>query len=146
MPPMNPPTEPKSEPCPTCGGPAVVFSDDDGTSHYVPANYVEAWQHPEMQEWAKHFNEDVLPMIEGSVLSASLVPEKGGGDVKFWVELGASIMMDKPIVAIACSEDDVPAKLRELADKVIIVADLDSQENIDMIAREMVDIVKGLTR
>jgi|SRR5215831_1957541 len=75
---------------------------------------------PEWKEWKEHVKNELIPMIDGSAFTMTLVPGKDGADVKFAVELGLSIMLNKPIV-LACrrgmtSPEDIPAKLRQVAD------------------------------
>jgi nucleoside 2-deoxyribosyltransferase len=66
-------------------------------------------------------------MMDQSAMVMTLVPS-GEPDVKFCVELGMAIMLGKPIVAVAASLADVPARLRRAADEVIICDDPDTPE------------------
>lgn len=77
-------------------------------------------------EFVKHFRRDALEKIAGSAAFVSLLPS-GEVDVKFAVELGTAIMLDKPILAVAQPGAHVPAKLRAIADRVL-VADLDTED------------------
>ncbi|GAA1742876.1 hypothetical protein GCM10009809_42090 [Isoptericola hypogeus] len=77
---------------------------------------------PALQEWAHHVREELVPKLAGSALTVSLVPE-GDPDVKFAVELGLSILMDKPIIAIVQPGTHVPERLVRVAD-VILEGDL----------------------
>ena len=86
-------------------------------------------------EWYKsyrsHFLKDVLPMLDDAAFSISIVPssrnENHRGDVKYWTELGASIMYDKPILAVVEPGAYVPERLRRVAD-VLIEADITTDE------------------
>jgi hypothetical protein len=82
-------------------------------------------------KYAAHFLKDVLPMLDSSDFSISIAPTKASkaskGDVKYWTELGASIMYDKPIIAIVEIDADIPERLRRVAD-VIVEADLTTDE------------------
>ena len=49
----------------------------------------------------------------------SMLPTSGQADAKFAVELGLSIMLDKPIVVVAREGQHVPAKLERVANAVI---------------------------
>ena len=69
---------------------------------------------------------DALAKIESSAFVMSLVPS-GEVDIKFAVELGISIMLDKPIVAVVMPGAEVPEKLRAVADEVV-EADVDLEE------------------
>lgn len=84
------------------------------------------WDNIEAQRWVRHIRSDLVPKLEGSGAVVSIVPSDGGeGDVKFWVELGASIMLDKPIVVVVAKGQPVPAKLRLVADEVVEIQSWD---------------------
>jgi len=75
------------------------------------------WDDPEMQQWARRVSDEVVPMIRGSAATISIVPS-GESDMKFAVELGLSIMMDKPIIIAVPAGVQVPSKLVLLADEI----------------------------
>lgn len=83
----------------------------------------DPWDDPEAKAWMARAHETLVPMIDSSALSVSIAPQ-GRTDIKFAVELGLTIMFDKPIIVIAHHEQDVPPKLRQVADEVV-VGDLD---------------------
>lgn len=77
-------------------------------------------------EFVDHFRKDALAKMTDSAFIASLVP-RGDFDVKFATELGAAIMLDKPILAIVAPGARVSESLRRVA-KEIVEADLDLEE------------------
>lgn len=79
----------------------------------------ELWDEPDVIEWAKQVLDDMVPKLSSSECSISIMPKDGIGDVKFWVELGASIMMDKPIIAVAFEDAPVPPKLALVANEIV---------------------------
>jgi len=82
---------------------------------------------PLFQEWAGRVRRDLVPKLEDSSAVVSLVPRKGH-DVKFAVELGLSIMMEKPIVAVVTPGMHIPRGLAKVADEIVEVdwdADMD---------------------
>jgi hypothetical protein len=79
----------------------------------------DPWADPAAKVWVEHVLAEMAPKLENSAVSVSLVPTDRHGDVKFWVELGASIMMDKPIIAVVFDNAPVPAKLRLVADEIV---------------------------
>lgn len=84
-------------------------------------SYEDAWRNdPTFGRWVKSVLTDMKPKLEESALVCQLVPDDVG-EVKFWVELGASIMMDKPIVAVAFEGRQIPKKLRMIADEIVIL-------------------------
>jgi hypothetical protein len=86
----------------------------------------DIYDDPHFIRYAEHFLKDVLPMLDDSAISLSIAPSYDGqthgrGDVKYWVELGASIMLDKPIIAMVEPGAKVPERLRRVADAIIEV-------------------------
>ena len=85
----------------------------------------------EMKQWeefAEHTRKKTLPNMENSKMVMSLVP-KGKTDVKFNVELGSAIMMDKPIVLLVMPNTTIPVRLARVADAIIeLHSDLDTEE------------------
>ena len=77
-------------------------------------------------EFVDHARREAFAKIDGSAFVMSLVP-KGDYDVKFAVELGAAIMLDKPIIAVLMPGARASAKLLEVADEVVY-ADVDLEE------------------
>jgi hypothetical protein len=81
-------------------------------------NY-DVWQDPTTKRWVQHVLNDMSPKLADSTFMISLVPDDREGDVKFWVELGASIMLDKPIIAVTFTDEPIPRKLAQVADEVV---------------------------
>ena len=73
---------------------------------------------PDFQEWAERTRTHVMPMIQESALVISLVP-KGDADVKFAVELGLAIMLDKPLLIVVQPGQIIAGKLRQVADEIV---------------------------
>ena len=73
---------------------------------------------PDFQEWAKRTRSKLMPMIQESALVISLVPTSDA-DMKFAVELGLSIMLDKPIIAVVSPGQIIAGKLRQVADAIV---------------------------
>jgi hypothetical protein len=80
---------------------------------------------PSSKAWINDVLEEMAPKMEQSAFVISLVPEDRTGDVKFWVELGASIMMNKPILIVAVGGQQLSDKLLAVADEVVYVPDGD---------------------
>jgi|1185.fasta_scaffold1101077_1 hypothetical protein len=74
----------------------------------------------ESRVWVRHVLDELVPMIADSAVTISLVPN-GPTDVKFAVELGLSIMLDKPIIAVVQPGTAVPAHLLRVADELVEV-------------------------
>lgn len=82
----------------------------------------------EEREFQRVVNEGLVPKMEASAMCISLLPPEGMRlDAKFCVELGAMIMLDKPIVTLVTPGETVPPKLALISDH-IIYADLRTDE------------------
>jgi hypothetical protein len=81
----------------------------------------DPWADPEAQEWLEHCNRTLVPMLDNSACSVSIAPPAGSSDIKYAVELGLSIMMEKPILVVAEYGQRIPDKLRMLADDIAYV-------------------------
>jgi len=80
---------------------------------------------PEWDEFVRNVREGTVKQIDSSAFVMSLVPSDEV-DIKFAVELGLSIMLDKPLLVVAHRGRDVPDRLRRVADEVVEV-DLDTE-------------------
>lgn len=78
-------------------------------------------------DFVEHVRRDTLQKMSDSAFVASFVPRGDEVDVKFAVELGLSIMLDKPVLAIVLPGAKVPERLRRAADE-IVEADVDLEE------------------
>lgn len=80
----------------------------------------QVWEDPEYQAWEKHVRDAVVPVLERAAVSVTLIP-RGQTDVKFAVELGLSIMMDKPIIALVQPGMSIPSGLAAVAAEIVEV-------------------------
>jgi nucleoside 2-deoxyribosyltransferase len=93
-------------------------------------------------QWVASVRAGTVKQMAGSAFVASLVPDDGEVDIKFAVELGLAIMLGKPIVAIAVAGRPVPGKLREVADEVIEVSDMDTDAGRDELQAKLVPLIE----
>jgi hypothetical protein len=98
-------------------------------------------------EYADRVQKEMVPRLADSSACISIAPFDGGeGDVKYWVELGASIMMDKPIMIVAAPGSELPAKLIRVADLVVyvdITTDVGQQELSERVALFIAQVVEN---
>jgi len=78
------------------------------------------WEHTGFEAWEEYVQLEIIPMLQASAASISLVP-RGSTDVKFAVELGLSIMLDKPIIVLVRPGSSIPAALARAADELVEV-------------------------
>lgn len=89
-------------------------------------------------DFVRRFRRETLPKMKKSSYVMSLLPNRDGVDVKFAVELGMAIMLDKPIVAVVQPGVPVPRRLRLVVDDVLeLAADLDSEAGRDELVEKL---------
>lgn len=94
----------------------------------------------EWDRYADHAINSLLPMMKGSAVCVQMVPD-GPSDVKFALELGFSIMLDKPIIAMITPGAKVPAKLAKIADAIV---EWDPNGDMNELQRRLLPIVNRL--
>lgn len=90
---------------------------------------------PEARPWIEHVESELIPKLRDSAASLSIIPE-GEPDVKFSVELGLSIMLDKPIIAVVKPGTKIPSKLALVADH-IIEGDITTREGAERLSERI---------
>lgn len=107
----------------------------------------EGLNDPEVRDWLQRAHDDLTEKIGASAMSVSILTHGAVADAKFWVELGASIMMDKPLIIAAYDDVQIPPKLRSVADEIVLLPEGltgDAQERMkEAIGRVLAKIEKG---
>lgn len=98
------------------------------------------------EEFEKEIQEKLVPMIKNSGMVVSFVPNKV--DVKFAVELGISIMLDKPIIAVVAQGAKIPEKLARVVDRFVELDlnDPNFQSRLNEAVDGMVDAVEDIKK
>src|SRR4051794_31604602 len=106
---------------------------------------MEDWsKDPGAQEWLRHVLDEMVPKLEDSAICLSLAPGgKSVGDAKYWVELGATIMMDKPLIVLVADDRELPEHLVRVADEVVrLEHGIDDPRG----AKQLMDVVERMTK
>lgn len=87
----------------------------------------EDWmKDPEWNAYVTHVRASLIPMLENSAMTISLAPDDPKGtDIKFAIELGLSIMLDKPIIVVLTEAGELPPMLAKIA-HAVVRGDLDN--------------------
>jgi hypothetical protein len=99
-------------------------------------------EQPEVKAYLEDFRRNVLPNIKGSAVVMELVCE-AEPDPKMCLEMGAAVLLDKPIVAICIQGRKVPQHLRRIASEVVEVSDLNSDADLEKINSALRRVVEG---
>lgn len=79
------------------------------------------------REFQRAVTEGLVPQLKDSAVAVAICPADEQLDAKFCVELGAMIMLDKPILAFVAPGRHIPDKLLLVADE-IVQADITTDE------------------
>lgn len=96
---------------------------------------------PDFKAWEHSVVTNMLPKLEGS--AAAVMMAFGDTDAKFAVELGFSIMLDKPILALVRPGQTPPRKLALVAD-MIVEADMETEVGQAIVAAAVKDFLSNL--
>lgn len=100
------------------------------------------WEDPEYQAWEAHVRDTVVPLLEGTAVTITLIP-RGQTDIKFAVELGLSLMMDKPIIALVQPGMSIPNGLAAVAAEIV---EVDIARDADGAKRSIMDAFARVMR
>jgi len=98
----------------------------------------------EWDEFVRNVRKNLVHEIDESAFVMSLVPRRGQVDVKFAVELGLSLMLDKPIIAVVLPGAEMPDRLRRAVDRVVEV-DIDTEAGQHELARVIKEHLGGIS-
>jgi nucleoside 2-deoxyribosyltransferase len=96
--------------CAVCGPKSWIAHPGEGDDPFRGADFLE---------YAERVRTELIPMVDDSAVTVSLVPRDNKPDVKFATELGFMIMLDKPIIAVVDAGQKPPAKLIGVADEIV---------------------------
>jgi hypothetical protein len=74
---------------------------------------------PEYLQFVEDVRTGLIPKLADSSVAVSIVPGDLQADVKFAVELGFMVLMDKPIIAVMPAGTEIPKKLAAVSDRIV---------------------------
>jgi hypothetical protein len=97
----------------------------------------------EFDRWAKYVRETLLPLISLSEVTCCVIPRDPSKlDIQVATELGASVLVDKPIIALIQPGTKAPEKLAAIVDRFIEFDPSNpnqSSEAISQAVKELID-------
>jgi hypothetical protein len=104
---------------------------------------MDPFDDPAARAWAQRVVDELIPVIRNSAAAISIIPENAGiGDVKLAVELGLSMLLDKPIILAVVPGRRIPYRLARIADEIVEI-DVQDQVSTARRVREAVGRVLG---
>ena len=103
----------------------------------------DVFEHPDVKAMLRHFRDKVLPNIKGSAITAAIV-SKHDPDPKMCLEMGASLLLDKPIIVICIDKAQVSQHLRKIATAIVEVSDLKTEADSKKIQDAINHVLEGM--
>lgn len=92
-----------------------------------------------LQDIIQDLHLEVLPQLQESHVALAITD--GELDPQFCLELGAMVMLDKPIIAIVLPGATIPEKLKMVADKIVI-ADPKTDSGREALQKALIEITE----
>jgi uncharacterized LabA/DUF88 family protein len=85
----------------------------------------DPFQSNEFKDWTDTMRKRLIPKMRDSATVLMIAPDMSMEfDIQFALQIGASILLEKPLILLVQSDRTIPPKLRAIADR-IIETDLD---------------------
>lgn len=101
----------------------------------------DPWDDPQARAWAHDVESTMVPAMRDSACVAPMWT--GKVDVKIAVEMGAAVLLDKPIILVVKSGVHVPAKLVAVADRIVEFSGPGDPTFADRLTSAMRDVLGG---
>jgi hypothetical protein len=99
---------------------------------------------PGWKAYVTHVQHELIPMIDASGVTISLAPKDPKQvDVKFALELGLSIMLDKPIIVVIDADAVLPKGLEAVA-TIVVRGELDDPATKAMLTQGIAAVIADL--
>lgn len=92
------------------------------------------------EEFEQNVRENLIPKIQDSNIFVSIVPNPENVDVKFAIELGIAIMLNKPIIAAIKPGVKISEKLSKVVDRFVEIGD--NMKNVAEAIKETIEEIK----
>jgi hypothetical protein len=77
---------------------------------------------PQWLDFVDRAQRELIPKLAGSAVVLVIAPDIGGKlDIQFALQIGASILMEKPLLVVMPKGREPPPKLMRVADRIIFL-------------------------
>lgn len=103
---------------------------------------------PEIEKWLAEVNDavnrDMVPKMRSSAFALGIVDEHL--DAYMLMQVGAALLLDKPLILLVLKGAWVPKKARELADTIVEVDSIKTPEGKEKIQAAITNLVERLAK
>lgn len=94
----------------------------------------------EFKDWADRMRERLIPKMQDSANVLMIAPNMSAEfDIEFALQIGATILLEKPLILLVDRGRTIPPKLRAIADRII-------ETDLDTFTMDAPDIQRQLTQ
>ena len=94
----------------------------------------------DFKRWSSDMRKRLIPKMRDSANVLMIAPDMSTEfDVQFALQIGATILLEKPLILLVHQGRNIPPKLRAIADRII-------ETNLDDLTMDSDDIQKQLTQ
>ncbi|MBT1509364.1 hypothetical protein KIP88_02520 [Bradyrhizobium sp. SRL28] len=94
----------------------------------------------DFKRWADTMRKRLIPKMRDSASVLMIAPDMSTDfDIEFALQIGASILLEKPLILLVHQGRNIPPKLRAIADRII-------ETNLDDLTMDSADIQLQLTQ
>lgn len=100
----------------------------------------DAFDHPEWAAFEHNIRTNMLPKMRESATVLALAPDISQDlDLRFAIQIGACILLEKPLLVLAMKGRTLPPKLVQIADRIIYAEGPNDPKLQDEVAKFMND-------
>lgn len=101
------------------------------------------WDDPAVKAYLKNFRDNVLPHIAESTVTGILI-SNSKPDSKLCLEIGAAVLLDKPIIAICTDRAKCSQQLARIAVAVVEVDDISTEQGQEKAKAAINRVLEGM--
>jgi hypothetical protein len=105
---------------------------------------MSAYDDPEVKAFLDQFAGDGLPKIRESAMVISI--DTGTVTPKMCLEIGAAILLDKPLILCVHKGEAVPQHIRRLAAQIVVVEEAETEASKERLTAAITSVMTEIKR